>query len=77
MVGGLVNDLLQPGVHTTDTCSDYWCMARWVEINTGNPVYRIRDDRVVDINTGNPVYRIRDDRVVDINTGDPIYCMSE
>jgi hypothetical protein len=43
------------------SCSDYWCMARWVEINTGNPVYRIRDDdRVVDINTGNPVYRMRE-----------------
>ena len=35
-------------------------MARWVEINTGSAVYRIRDDRLVDINTGNPVYRMRE-----------------
>jgi hypothetical protein len=59
------------------SCSDDWCMARWVEINTGSPVYRIRGDRVVDINTGNPVYRIRGDRVVDINTGNPVYRMRE
>jgi len=31
-----------------------------VDINTGNPLYRIRGDRVVDINTGKPVYRIRE-----------------
>ena len=42
------------------SCGDDWCMARWVEINTESPVYRIRGDGVVDINTGNPVYRIRE-----------------
>ena len=31
-----------------------------VDINTGNPVYRIRGDRVVDINSGNPVYRMHE-----------------
>ena len=40
--------------------SDDVRMARWVEINTGSPLYRIRGDRVVDINTGKPVYRIRE-----------------
>jgi hypothetical protein len=35
-------------------------MARWVEINTGSPVYRIRGDRMFDINTGHPVYRMRE-----------------
>lgn len=34
-------------------------MSRIVDINTGMPVYRIRDSRIVDINTGMPVYRIR------------------
>jgi len=36
--------------------------AQWRETAgcPGNPVYRIRGDRVVDINTGNPVYRMRE-----------------
>jgi len=35
--------------------------ARVVNINTGNPAYRIRGDRPVDISTGNAIYRIRGD----------------
>lgn len=35
-------------------------MTRWVEMNSGNPVYRIRDNRVVDIHSDIPVYRIRE-----------------
>ena len=47
-------------------------MTRWVEINSGNPAYRIRGDRVVEINSGNPVYRIRDSAprlLSDMNSG--------
>jgi hypothetical protein len=35
-------------------------MTRWIDITTGNPVFRIRDSRVVEINGGDPVFRIRE-----------------
>jgi hypothetical protein len=44
-----------------ETCKYQAMKGRLVHVNTGQPVYRIRDDRVVDVNTGQPVYRIRSD----------------
>jgi hypothetical protein len=35
-------------------------VSRVVDTNTGETVFRIRDERVVDANTGQTVYRIRD-----------------